>query len=93
MAWNPQIGIYNWVGNEGNKTLKVYFYKKIDNHMKYSQWASNWWWCPSITFPIFNTKVNPHTSGWSKNCHLETSPCLTDYSSDQMTCLDKTFNL
>lgn len=28
MAWNPQIGIYNWVGNEGNKALKVYFYKK-----------------------------------------------------------------
>lgn len=81
-----QIGFYSWVRNEGNRALKVYFNEKRDYHMEYSQWTFNWWWCLSIHFSIFKTKVNPHTLGWSKNCHLETSHFLTDYSSDQMTC-------
>lgn len=56
-----QIGFYSWVGNEGNRALKVYFNEKIDYHMEYSQWAFNWWWCPFIHFSIFKTKVNAHT--------------------------------
>lgn len=45
------------------------------------------------TFFVFKTKVNPHTIGRSKSCHLKTSPFLTDYSSEHTTCLDKTSNL